>query len=88
MVTFDEIVSAIRELPLPERLRVAEHVIHEAAREVPASSAADAPDNEEPAELIEVAGLLVVKADRTFPADTFDHRPVREERLSKLSGRQ
>lgn len=85
MSTFEEIVSAIRKLPLAERLRLAERVIHEAAGEVPAGAAQEAAEDEQ-ALLIEVNGLLVVSADRTYPASSFDHRAIREERLSKLSG--
>lgn len=87
MSTFEEIVSAIRKLPLADRLRLAERVIHEAAGEVPAEAAPE-PAGEKEARLIEVDGLLVVSADRTYPASTFDHRQIREERLSKLSGEQ
>lgn len=86
MTMFEELVCAIRRLPPAERLRLAEHVIHEVASEFPATGPAVTPDDEEPAELVEVGGLLIVKSDRTYPADLFDHRLVREERLSKLSG--
>lgn len=85
MSTFEEIVSAVRRLPLAERLRLAERVIHEAAGEFPGSTPAGAPESEETAELIEVAGMLVVNADRTYPAEVFDHRQIREEHLSRPS---
>jgi hypothetical protein len=85
MSTFDEIVSAIRSLPLAERLRIAEQVIHEAAASVPAPVPEPATDGEESAELVEVGRLLIVKSRQSFPADMFDHRALREERLQKLS---
>jgi hypothetical protein len=83
-VTLDQIVSAIRALPVPERLRVIELVAHDAASDVPATLAEDAPVHG--VTLIERHGLLVVDSDAAVSAVAFDHRLDREARADRLWG--
>jgi hypothetical protein len=81
-MTVDQIVSAIRALPLPERLRVIELVAHEAAGDVPeAEAAADGGVT-----LVERHGLLIVSAEAALPVEEFDHRVDREARAARLWG--
>lgn len=81
-MTVDEIVSAIRALPVPERLRVIEMVAHEAANDVPATPAVSAPSRG--VTLTERHGLLLVDADGTVPVEAFDHRPDRDARADHI----
>lgn len=81
-MTVDEIVSAIRALPVPERLRVIEIVAHEAANDVPAGSAAPSHG----VTLIERHGLLLVDADGAVSAEAFDHRLDRDARAHHIWG--
>jgi hypothetical protein len=79
-MTIDEIVSVLRALPLPERLRVIEIVALEAAREVPCVAE---PASGGSVALIERHGFLLVDTDATVPADAFDHRLDREVRAGR-----
>jgi hypothetical protein len=83
-VTIEQIVSAIRALPVLERLRVIELVAHEAASDVPAKLAESAPTRG--VTLIERNGLLVVDSDAAVSADAFDHRLEREARADRIWG--
>lgn len=83
-VTIDQIVSAIRALPVLERLRVIELVAHDAASDVPAAAAAIA--DEGGVTLTERHGLLVVDSDAVVPASAFDHRLDREARADHIWG--
>src|SRR5689334_1062680 len=81
-VTIEQIISAIRALPVLERLRVIEIVAHEAASDVPAALAESVPTRG--VTLTERNGLLVVESDATVPADAFDHRLDREARADRI----
>jgi hypothetical protein len=81
-MTVDQIVSAVRALPVPERLRVIELVAHEAVSEVPASAAEASPGPS--VTLVERHGLLLVGAGAPLPADAFDHRPDRDARADRI----
>lgn len=83
-VTIEQIVSAIRALPVLERLRVIELVAHEAASDVPAALTENAPTRG--VTLSERNGLLVVESDAAVPADAFDHRLDREARADHIWG--
>jgi|HubBroStandDraft_6_1064221.scaffolds.fasta_scaffold346419_1 hypothetical protein len=83
-MTVDQIVSAIRALPVPERLRVIEIVAHQAVSDVPAAAAEPPPGRG--VTLIERHGLLLVDAEATLPADAFDHRHDREARADHIWG--
>ena len=78
-MTVDEIVAAIRALPLPERLRLIAIVAREAAIDVVAAEAGSVT-------LIERNGLLIADADVVLPAGVFDHRLDREARDAHLWG--
>jgi hypothetical protein len=81
MTTVEEILEAIDALPLADRLRVVERVVHEITSVVEASS----DEGEEQATLVQRGGFLVVAGETTAPLDVFDHRLVREERISRLA---
>lgn len=83
-MTIEQIVAAIRALPLPERLRVIEIVAHETANDVPA--AITAPPSHEGVSLTERHGLLVIDAAAAVPAEVFDHRQDREARADYIWG--
>ena len=83
-MSIDQIVSAIRALPVPERLRVIEMVAHEAASEVPATAAETSTGDG--VRLIEHHGLLLVDADAALPAEAFDHRLDRDARMEHIWG--
>ncbi len=83
-MTIDQIVSAIRALPVPERLRVIEIVAHEAVSDVPAPAAAAPPARG--VTLVERHGLLLVDADATLPAEAFDHLLDRDARAEHIWG--
>lgn len=83
-MTIEEIVSAIRLLPVPARLRVIELAAHDVASEV---SAEVAPPGPGPAvTLIERHGFLVAHAEPTTAVseEMFDHRLDRDERADRL----
>ncbi|WP_437990870.1 hypothetical protein [Sorangium sp. So ce145] len=82
-MTVEQIVAAIRALPVTDRLRVIELVAHEAASDVPD---ADHPARREGVTLTERHGLLLVDADATMPAEVFDHRPDRDARANRIQG--
>jgi hypothetical protein len=81
-MTVEQIVSAIRALPVAERLRVIELVAHEAANDVPVTEAAPSHG----ATLTEQHGLLIVDADDSIPAEAFDHRLDRDARANRIWG--
>jgi hypothetical protein len=82
-MTVDEIVSAIRTLPVAERLRVIELVAHVTAGDVPAAETAPSGRG---VTLTERHGLLIVDADAALSADVFDHRLDRETRAAHIWG--
>lgn len=81
-MTIDQIVAAIRALPVPERLRVIELVAHDAANDTPRAEAAS------PGGVIltERHGLLLVDAEAPLPEEAFDHRGDREARADRVWG--
>lgn len=88
-MTIEQLVSAIRSLPVAERLRV----IERAARDVAADVSPAPPEAPEAATgtgitLIERDGFLVAHAKTGFavPAEAFDHRLDREARAEHLWG--
>ena len=82
-MTVEQIVSAIRALPLPERLRVIEIVAHETANDVPAAISETDPAHA--VTLTELHGLLVVDTTVGVPVEAFDHRLDRESRADRIS---
>ncbi|WP_437526491.1 hypothetical protein WME79_41070 [Sorangium sp. So ce726] len=82
-MTVEQIVAAIRALPVTDRLRVIELVAHKAASDVPA---ADHPAEREGVTLTERHGLLLIDTDATMPAKAFDHRPDRDARADRILG--
>jgi hypothetical protein len=83
-MTIDQIVSAIRALPVSERLRVIELVAHEAANDAPDAGAEATARGR--VTLTERHGLLLVDADVAVPASAFDHRLDREARADRIWG--
>jgi hypothetical protein len=83
-MTVEQIVAAIRALPLPQRLRVIELVAHETANDVPTTMTETAPDHG--VTLTERHGLLLVDTVAVVPVDEFDHRPDREARADRIWG--
>lgn len=83
-MTVDQIVAAIRALPVQERLRIIELVAHDAASEVPDTTIENASTHG--VTLIERHGLLVVDSNAAVTADAFDHRPDREARADHIWG--
>ena len=79
-MTIDQIVAAIRALPVSERLRVIELVAHDAANEAPG---ADAPSHGDVI-LTERHGLLLADTEATVPEEAFDHRLDREARADRI----
>ena len=80
-MTVEQIVSAIRALPVPERLRVIELVAHDAVSDVPSGAGGAAVGS---ATLMEWKGLLVVDAESTSCRwEAFDHRADRETRADR-----
>jgi hypothetical protein len=86
-MTIEQILSAIRALPVAERLRVIELAAHDVANDV----TGEAPEVAltEGVALIERHGFLVARGEPgvTLPEATFDHRPDREVRADLLWGR-
>lgn len=83
-MTIEQIVAAIRALPLPERLRVIELVAHETASDVPAAIAA--PPSHEGVSLTERHGLLLIDTAAAMPVEVFDHRHGREASADHIWG--
>ena len=81
-MTIDQIVAAIRALPVPERLRVIELVAHDAANDAPIAEAASTGG----VTLTERHGLLLVEAEAFLPEGAFDHRVDREARADGVWG--
>lgn len=80
-MSIEEILLAIRMLPVAERLHVIERVAHDVAGEVrPEVTTAEAAD----VKLIEHHGMLLVDANETLPADVFDHRSDRDARAERI----
>jgi hypothetical protein len=85
-MTIEQLVSAIRSLPVPERLRI----IERAARDV-AADVSQAPPEASPGTgvtLIERHGFLIAhgEAGVALPEEAFDHRVDREARADHLWG--
>ena len=87
-MTIEQLVSAIRSLPVQERLRVIELAAHDVANDVArgalqASEAAPATVT-----LVERRGLLVAHGEpgASLPEAVFDHRADREARDELLWG--
>jgi hypothetical protein len=85
-MTLEQIVSAIRSLPVPERLRVIELAAHDVANAV--SHGAPAPAPGIGVTLIERRAFLIAHSEpgAPLPAQVFDHRPDRETRAELLWG--
>jgi hypothetical protein len=88
-MTVEQLVSAIRSLPVPERLRVIELATHDVATDV----AERLPEAVEAVPvtgvtLIERHGFLVAHGESgvVLPEEVFDHRADREARAERLSG--
>jgi hypothetical protein len=83
-MTIEQIVAAIRALPVSERLRVIELVAHDAANDAPVAEVqATSPGG---AILTERHGLLFVHAEAVVPEEAFDHRGDRKARADHLWG--
>ncbi len=82
-MTIDEIVSAIRALPVPERLHLIERIARETADEFPSLCT---PQRACPpgVTLTERHGMLLVESDETLPIDAFDHRVDRDARADQI----
>jgi len=78
-MTVDQIVSAIRALPVAERLRVIEIVAHEAAGDVSVANA-----GQSGVALIERNGLLFVSTDAALSEEVFDHHRDRDARAAHI----
>ena len=85
-MTIEQIVSAIRSLPVPERLRVIELAAHDVANDV--ADGAEEPAPGAGVTLIERHGLLVAhgEAGAALPEELFDHRVDRDARAKLLWG--
>jgi hypothetical protein len=88
-MTIEQLVAAIRSLPVPERLRVIELAAHDVANDV----SRGAPQTSEAASgggvtLIERNGILVAHGESSalLPEEAFDHRADREARAKLLWG--
>ena len=81
-MTIDQIVAAIRALPVLERLRVIELVAHDAANDAPVAETESASPGS--ALLTERHGLLLVDADAALPEAAFDHRIDRDARADRI----
>ncbi len=88
-MTIEQLVFAIRSLPVPERLRVIELATHDVATDV----ARELPDTVETTSvtgvtLIDRHGFLVAHGESgaVLPEEVFDHRVDREARAKHLSG--
>ncbi len=85
-MTIEQLVAAIRLLPVPERLRVIELAAHDVANDVSAGATEPAPDAD--VTLVERNGFLVAHCEpgATLPEEVFDHRLDREARAERLWG--
>jgi hypothetical protein len=85
-MTIEQIVSAIRALPVPERLRVIELVAHDVANDVSRGAPEPAPGIG--VTLIERHGFLIAHGESgaPLPEESFDHRLDREARAESLWG--
>jgi hypothetical protein len=88
-MTIEQLVSAIRSLPVAERLRVIELAAHDIANDV--SREAPLPSDATPGSsvtLVERKGLLVAHGEpgAALPVEVFDHRVDRETRGERLWG--
>jgi len=85
-MTLEQIVAAIRSLPVTERLRVIELAAHDVANDVSRGVAEPAPGIG--VTLIERHGFLVAHGESgtALPEEVFDHRLDREARAELLSG--
>ncbi len=88
-MTIEQIVFAIRGLPVPERLRVIELATHDVATDV----ARQLPEALEAVPvtgvtLIDRRGVLIAHCESgvVLPEEAFDHRADREARAEHLSG--
>jgi hypothetical protein len=81
-MTIEQIVAAIRALPVSERLRVIEIVARDAANDATVAEAQAGSHGG--AILTERHGLLFVRAVAVVPEDAFDHRSDREARADHL----
>ncbi len=88
-MTLEQLVSAIRALPVPERLRVLTLATHDIAVDVSAGTP-EAPVSAPSSgvTLIERHGFLVAHGEPggTLPEEVFDHRLDREARTGRLWG--
>jgi hypothetical protein len=85
-MTLDQIVAAIRSLPVPERLRVIELAAHDVANDVSGGTTEPAPGPG--VTLIERHGLLIAHGEphATVPEEAFDHRLDRDARAKSIWG--
>jgi hypothetical protein len=85
-MTLEQIVSAIRSLPVPERLRVIELAAHDVANDVSRRAAEPVPGVG--VTLIERHGFLIAHGEpgAALPEEVFDHRVDREARAELLWG--
>lgn len=88
-MTIEQLVSAIRSLPVPERLRVIERAARDVATDVsrgPLEELEAAPSTG--VTLIERHGFLIAhgQASPALPEEAFDHRADREARAEHLWG--
>jgi hypothetical protein len=83
-MTIEQIVAAIRALPVSERLRVIELVAHDAANDAPLAEAQAGCHGS--AILTERHGLLFVHAEAVVSEEAFDHHNDREARADHLWG--
>lgn len=89
-MTSEQLVSAIRSLPVPERLRVIERAARDVAADVspgPGEAPEAAPGTG--VTLVERHGFLIAHAEAgaAVPEEAFDHRADREARAEHLWGR-
>jgi hypothetical protein len=85
-MTLEQIVSAIRSLSVPDRLRVIELAAHDVANDVSRGAVELAPGVG--VTLIERHGFLVAHSEPgdALPEELFDHRVDREVRAKLLWG--
>lgn len=85
-MTIEQIVAAIRSLPVAERLRVIELAAHDVANDVSTGGTEPAPGSG--VTLIERDGFLIAhgEAGATVPEELFDHRPDRDALAKRLWG--
>jgi hypothetical protein len=89
-MTIEQIISAIRSLPVPDRLRVIELAAHDVAAVV-SRGVAEVPEAVPgiSVTLIERHGFLIAHGESgaALPEEVFDHRLDREARAELLWGR-